>query len=104
MITKAVIVEEYRFRKTFGGYDHLEGLQEMIDKELGEGVMYIYNKRGSTIMMMFIENLSMVKRVNTLSQVEKICELEYYEKGDAYYQPTFLDNLKRKFGDKLAVN
>lgn len=103
MVIQALVVEEYRFNLSFFGYDHLEGLQLQIDNVIGKDVIYIYNKRGSTIMMLFVGKQSRVKRAIIIGQVEEVCKLKFVEKKDVYYQPHFLDNLKRQFGDKLAV-
>jgi len=103
MVTQALVIEEYQFRLSFGGYDHLEGMQLDLDRKIGKDVVHIYNKVGSTIIMLIVEDLSMVKRANVISQVEKICKLEFIQKKDALYRPDYLRNLKDKFGDKLAV-
>lgn len=103
MVTQALVIEEYQFRLSFGGYDHLEGMQSILNREIGKDVVYIYNKVGSTIMMLIVEDLSMVRRANIISKVEEICELEFIQKKDALYRPDYLQNLKGMFGEKLAV-
>lgn len=103
MVTQALIFEEYCFYVGLEGTDHLEAIQNDIDELFDKGVAHIHNKKGGIIMMMFIGELSTVKKANVLLQVEEKCHLIFRDQREAKYQISYLNNLKFIYKDKLVI-
>jgi hypothetical protein len=103
MVTQALIFEEYCFWVGLEGTDHLEAIQGGIDDLFGKGVAHVHNKKGGVIMIMFIGELSIVKKAHVLLQVEEKCHLIFKEQREAKYQLSYIQNLKWMYGDKLVI-
>lgn len=74
-----------------------------MQEELGKGVVHFHNKKGGTLMVMFIGDPSTVEKAHIISKIEEKCGLLYVGSREAQYKPEWEGILKSQYGDKLIV-
>lgn len=103
MVTQIILFEEYCFSITKFGTDHIEAIQYEIDNLFGKSVVKVHNKRGDIIMVMFLGEISTVKKSHILSEIESNCNLIYLFQREVRYKIEYLNILKSIHGEKLVI-
>jgi len=101
MIRRAILFTGYRF--TILGNDHMESHDWNLQRELGKGVAYPYNKRGGLMYIIFPGDPSEDEITELIKKIEVICNFKYYDSKEEQYQAQYELNLKSMFGDKLVI-
>ena len=102
MLTLLLRTTEYKFIQN-SGTDHLEGHQWTMDKLLGKGVVHFCNKRGGTMFMFFVGQLSSAKKGIIITKIEEECGLKYTGDQDGFFKPEYERNLRSMYGEKLVI-
>lgn len=101
-IVRVICFIGHKFR--IRGNDHMEGLQSTLETELGKDRVYLYNKRGGIMYVMFLDDLNEKDLKELCDKVSQICNFEYLESIVENYSAEYEQNLKDKFGDKIIVS
>ncbi len=101
-IVRAICFLGHKFR--IRGTDHMEALQHVLEEELGKDRVYLYNKRGGIMYVMFLDDLNEKDSQELCDKISQICNFEYVESVVENYSAEYERNLKDKFGDKIVVS